>query len=171
MLNVKQRSCEYQILKCFSLTRSGNRTLVYRLREEHSYHLGHAPIIIKTRTNLLGNLWLTLFICLQIARPAGISIWLKRQKVIFWMEKFRYLHFLRNLCHLCNWGTVNIPNIVENFAVLHPMVFRSTSPGQAPWIWKKKRLSESNQKRFCFYCQKYHRRNWLFQLDPKFKIH
>jgi len=31
MLNIKQGSCEYQRLKYFSLTRSGNRTQVYRL--------------------------------------------------------------------------------------------------------------------------------------------
>jgi len=30
----KQGSCEYQLLKCFDLTRPGNRTLVYRLRGE-----------------------------------------------------------------------------------------------------------------------------------------
>jgi len=31
MLNVKPESCEYQLLKSFSLTQPGNRTLVYRL--------------------------------------------------------------------------------------------------------------------------------------------
>jgi len=31
MLNVKQGSCEYQLLKSFGLTRPGNRTQVYRL--------------------------------------------------------------------------------------------------------------------------------------------
>jgi len=31
MLNVKQGSCEYQLLKLFGLTRPGNRTQVYRL--------------------------------------------------------------------------------------------------------------------------------------------
>jgi len=29
MLNDKQGSCEYQLLKSFGLTQSGNRTLVY----------------------------------------------------------------------------------------------------------------------------------------------
>jgi len=32
MLNVKQESCEYQLLKSFGLTRPGNRTLAYQLR-------------------------------------------------------------------------------------------------------------------------------------------
>jgi len=32
MLNVKQGSCEYQLLKSFGSTQLGNRTLVYRLR-------------------------------------------------------------------------------------------------------------------------------------------
>jgi len=32
MLNVKQGSYEYQLLKAFGPTRSGNRTLVYQLR-------------------------------------------------------------------------------------------------------------------------------------------
>jgi len=36
MLNVKQGSCEYQLLKSFGLTRPGNRVLVYRLRGERS---------------------------------------------------------------------------------------------------------------------------------------
>jgi len=31
MLNVKQESCEYQLLKYFSLTQPENRTQVYRL--------------------------------------------------------------------------------------------------------------------------------------------
>jgi len=38
MLNVKQESYEYQLLKSFGLTRSGDRTLVYRLRSERSNH-------------------------------------------------------------------------------------------------------------------------------------
>jgi len=42
MLNVKQGSCEYQLLKSFSLTRLGNRTLVYQLRGKRS--LGHATV-------------------------------------------------------------------------------------------------------------------------------
>jgi len=36
MLNVKQGSCEYQLLKSIGLTRRRNRTLVYRLRGERS---------------------------------------------------------------------------------------------------------------------------------------
>jgi len=36
MLNVKQGSCKYQLLKYFSLIRPGNRTQVYRLRGERS---------------------------------------------------------------------------------------------------------------------------------------
>jgi len=32
MLNVKQKSCEYQVLKYFGLIRQGTRTHVYRLR-------------------------------------------------------------------------------------------------------------------------------------------
>jgi len=38
MLNVKQGSCEYQLLKSFGLTRPGNRNLVYRLQGERSNH-------------------------------------------------------------------------------------------------------------------------------------
>jgi len=38
MLNAKQESCEYQLLKPFGLTRPGNRTLAYRLRGEQSNH-------------------------------------------------------------------------------------------------------------------------------------
>jgi len=38
MLNVKQRSCEYQLLKSFGLTRPGNRTRVYQLRGGCSNH-------------------------------------------------------------------------------------------------------------------------------------
>jgi len=34
MLNVKQESCEYQLLKSSGVTRPGNRTEVYRLRGE-----------------------------------------------------------------------------------------------------------------------------------------
>jgi len=38
MLNIKQESCEYQLLKSFGLTRPVNPTLVYRLRGKHSNH-------------------------------------------------------------------------------------------------------------------------------------
>jgi len=42
MLNVKQRSYEFQLLKSFGLTRPGNRTLVYGLRGGSFNHLiGH----------------------------------------------------------------------------------------------------------------------------------
>jgi len=43
MLNVKQGSCEYQLLKSFGLTRPGNRTQVYRLRGGPTI-LNHAPV-------------------------------------------------------------------------------------------------------------------------------
>jgi len=33
MLNVKQGSCEYQLLKSFGLTQPGNQTHVYRVRD------------------------------------------------------------------------------------------------------------------------------------------
>jgi len=36
MLKVKQGSYEYQLLKYFGLTRPGNETLVYQLRDGHS---------------------------------------------------------------------------------------------------------------------------------------
>jgi len=38
MLNVKQKSCEYQLLKFFGLTRPENRFQVYRLRGERFNH-------------------------------------------------------------------------------------------------------------------------------------
>jgi len=38
MLNDKLRSCENQLLKSFTLTRSENRIQVYRLRGARSYH-------------------------------------------------------------------------------------------------------------------------------------
>jgi len=38
MLNVKQGSCDYQLLKAFGLTRPGNQTQVYRLRGGRSKH-------------------------------------------------------------------------------------------------------------------------------------
>jgi len=38
MLNVKQGSCEDQLLKYFGLTRPGNQTQVYRLRSGCSNH-------------------------------------------------------------------------------------------------------------------------------------
>jgi len=34
MLNVKQKSCEYQLLKSFGLTRPENRTQVYQLEPQ-----------------------------------------------------------------------------------------------------------------------------------------
>jgi len=52
MLNVKQGSCEYQLLKYFGLTRPGNRTLVYRLRGERSKFLGNA-----NESTVLGGDW------------------------------------------------------------------------------------------------------------------
>jgi len=42
MLNVKQGSCEHQLLKSFGLTRPGNRTLVYRLRDA----LDNGPMVL-----------------------------------------------------------------------------------------------------------------------------
>jgi len=42
MLNVKQRSSEYQLLKSLNLTQPGNRIQVYRLRDESSNYLSHA---------------------------------------------------------------------------------------------------------------------------------
>jgi len=36
MLNVKQGSCEYQLIKSFGLTQPENRTMVYRLLNEDS---------------------------------------------------------------------------------------------------------------------------------------
>jgi len=37
----QEGNCEYQLLKSFGLIRPGNRTLVYRLRGEHSNHEPH----------------------------------------------------------------------------------------------------------------------------------
>jgi len=39
VLNVKQGSCEYQLLKSFGPTRPGNRIQVYRLRGRRFNHL------------------------------------------------------------------------------------------------------------------------------------
>jgi len=49
MLNVKQRSCEYKLLKSFVLTRPGNRTQVCRLRSGCSKVVLH---LLSTSTGL-----------------------------------------------------------------------------------------------------------------------
>jgi len=46
MLNVKQGSCEYQLLKSFVLTRAGNRTQVYRILERSGLPPPLAPALL-----------------------------------------------------------------------------------------------------------------------------
>jgi len=47
MRNVKQGSCEYQLLKSIGLTRPENRTLVCRLRGERSNHKTASRLLAK----------------------------------------------------------------------------------------------------------------------------
>jgi len=56
MLNVKQGSCEYQLLKTFGLTQPGNRTMVSRLRGERSNRLLTRSNLDKVSANKQGPL-------------------------------------------------------------------------------------------------------------------
>jgi len=56
MLNVKQKSCEYQLLKSFDLTRPGNRILVYRLLGERSNQPTKKKKIYFENQRLVGDL-------------------------------------------------------------------------------------------------------------------
>jgi len=50
MLNVKQKSCEYQLLKSFGLTRPGNRIQVYRLSKTYPEKLENISVNLKMKT-------------------------------------------------------------------------------------------------------------------------
>jgi len=137
MLNVKQGSCEYQLLKSFGLTRPGNLFLAYRLRGERSNHWATRrlidvarPIAFVARSVAFGP---CVFFCRKRSRLNFEHVWNSNASVCdldyhvsVAQESYEHRATLRvlarlvhNFIRICNCGWVHFATRICNCGWVH----------------------------------------------------